>query len=58
MASKLSDEKIAMYKAMLEKAEPYPDDAPEMNTFDRREADEDRVNASFAKRILEEAGVI
>ena len=58
MASKLSDEEIVMYKAMLEKAEPYPDDAPEMNTLDGSGADRDRVKASFAKKVLEEAGII
>ena len=60
MALKLSDDEIEKYKAMLKKAEPYPDDAPEMNTLDGNPADrdKDRVNASFAKKILEEAGVI
>ena len=58
MESRLSEQEIAMYKAMLEKAVPYDDDAPEMNTLDGGGADRDRVRASFAKKILEEAGVI
>lgn len=58
MASKLSDEDIAMWKSVLEKAEPYAYDAPEMNTFDGDSTDHDRVMATFAKRILEEAGIL
>ena len=60
LPDKLSDEEIAMYLAMLEKAEPYPYGAPEINTLDGEPSgrDEDRVAASFAKLILEEAGII
>lgn len=57
MASKLSEEQIKRYREMLAKAEPYPDDAPEMHTFDGDEGDFDRVRATLAKKILNLAGV-
>lgn len=57
MASRLSQEEINKYREILAKAEPYPDDAPEMNTLDGDEGDIDRVMATLAKEILELAGV-
>lgn len=58
MASRLSDEDIALWMEALNKAEPYAYDAPEMNTLDGDNVDHDRVMATFAKRTLEEAGIL
>lgn len=58
MASRLSPEKIQKYRDMLKKAEPYPDNAPEINTLDRAIEGDDRVWATIAKKILEMDGVL
>ena len=53
MESNLSKSEIEALKKALEKATPYDADDPIWNDFDG-ERDNDRVAASFAKRILEE----
>lgn len=51
MELNLTEEQREILKAAIKKAEPYPDDAPEMNTLDM-ESDADRWAATAAKRML------
>ncbi len=53
MEHNLSKSEIEALKKALEKATPYDADDPIWNDFDG-ERDNDRVAASFAKRILDE----
>lgn len=54
MALNLTEEQREILKAAIENAEPYPDDAPEMNTLDMKDTDCDpaRWAATAAKRML------
>lgn len=47
----LSKEDRELFKSWLEKAEPYPDDAPELY-LDATDVDDDRSDANLAAAIL------
>ena len=52
MASNLSPEDKAFFERLLEKAEPYPDNDPVVNTWDGK-CDQNRMAATLAKMVLE-----
>lgn len=52
MASSLSKEDREKYEKYIQEHEPYPEDAPEMNTFDG-EGDPERSMATLLKMLLE-----
>ena len=63
MGCTLSAQDRAYWEEILARAEPYPDDHPALNTLcggistifsgNTEDYNEDRMNATFAKRILE-----
>ena len=56
MALNLSDEKRAEYARIIERAEPYPDGAPELDMFDGDVSGNhiSRVAATMAKKLLDQ----
>lgn len=52
MALDISEETRKACEELLRRAEPYPEDAPELGVLDG-DADLDRLAATMAKRLLE-----
>lgn len=48
----LSDEKIQLFKEILAKYEPYDLDDPRLDIYDNPDIDENRFDATLAKKAL------
>lgn len=53
----LSEDDIMFFKTVLEKYEPYDPNDPILNIFDNPDIDENRFNATLAKKALIENGI-
>ena len=54
----LTQDDIAFFKSIIEQYEPYDLDDPRLEFFDDNGLDENRYNATLAKKVLMKAGLL
>lgn len=57
MESDITKRQIELFKKIIEEFEPYPLEVLDSLQYDDKDYDEDRINATIAKKILLEHGI-